>query len=943
MPRFTPFAAIVLAIAAFVAPASAASAAPADASGLERATLTNGFSYALLPRTTEPGRISLRLIVHAGSLDEREDELGYAHFVEHMAFNGTRHYAPGKLVKFFERLGLTWGDDASAHTYFASTIYEIDLPAGAASHLGEALRIFRDFADGLEFPSREVNRQRGVILSELAARNTDASQLTTQRLSALYSGTLIPERFPRGSPDAIHRATADRLRAFYRRCYRPDRMTLLVVGDFPPDRLAGLVRDNFASLRATEPAPPRPTNLFPPPASGLRARVFTSPQVPSSVVQLISIQSIEPGADRAADRRIVAFKAALGLLDRRLAYRRLGHEKRFGRATASGVSGIDRHYFQCSLEVDAARDDWRSAVGVLETELRRARLQGFTDAEVRETSAEMLARVRAWRDVFRGLTAPEVANNIVELLAAGREWRSPDQFVDLTEETLAHYDSTVAVAALQAIFPDDRAQLCLTLPASAASTSETDVLGAWQASAKESLPATTKFPGASDKLVFRYTDFGPAVAPSSRETVPDLGLTLLEFPNGVRLNLRPSSSEPHRFHLIARLGHGLADLPRDRPGLGVLASMVYSACDLRRQTQTELRDLLARHATTASWSVESGEFSVELSGPVDALAFALQVLTAEIADVKLDPAKFSVGLSQYGSHSADFFSTAAGNVRGDTLFQMAGQDPRFAFPSLGEVEKYGFDAVASWLRARWLEGPLEIGLVGDFSPDTAIDAAARTVGTLSTRKDVPPLSENRLTFLTKPYRNINFWNLPDQAAAVRLLWPIRDAADSHTMHALAVATAALTDRLRVELRDTRGETYAPNGSVYHNGCDPNFGLVVMDLTFAPDRAIKLAEHGLKLADALARHGLKRKEFEQALAPLRTAAVADLRSNDWWLANVVSRAQSQPAVLAEARTHAIAFDDLTRREVDRIAAAHLRSANGNCVGFSPKIAPPPKGP
>ena len=166
----------------------------ADPGELQRTTLPNGFRCVVLRRTAEPGRISLRLIVHAGSLDEHGDELGFAHFVEHMAFNGTRHYPPGKLMLFFQRNGLAWGVDASADTSLTHTTYKLDLPAGRADQLGEALQVLRDYADGIEFAPAEVKREKGVIVSELTARDTNAWQVNRQRISALYGGSTIPTR-----------------------------------------------------------------------------------------------------------------------------------------------------------------------------------------------------------------------------------------------------------------------------------------------------------------------------------------------------------------------------------------------------------------------------------------------------------------------------------------------------------------------------------------------------------------------------------------------------------------------------------------------------------------------------------------------------------------------------------------------------------------------------
>jgi len=254
---------------------------------LRTGVLSNGLRYFLLPRSTEPDHVSVRLIVQAGSLDEHPDERGYAHFVEHLAFAGTVHYPAGKLVLFLQGLGLGFGADLNADTSFTHTIYKLNLPASC--HLPQALEIMRDYADGLTFPPYAVDRQRGVVLSELRARATAQYEYNTQLLSLLYAGTALPNRMPIGDAAQIEQADAARLRAFYRRSYRPERMMVLVVGDFDPRAVEPLVRQQFATLAAGPGRPPPPTALVLPPAAGIRAGVLTVPTQTSAAVDLVAI------------------------------------------------------------------------------------------------------------------------------------------------------------------------------------------------------------------------------------------------------------------------------------------------------------------------------------------------------------------------------------------------------------------------------------------------------------------------------------------------------------------------------------------------------------------------------------------------------------------------------------------------------------------------------
>jgi len=924
MPRF-PLLVSALALT-LVAPFASADPAGTDTT-LQAHSLANGFHYAVLARTNEPGRISLRLIVHAGSLDEHDDERGFAHFVEHMAFNGTKHYPPGKLVLFFQKLGLAWGADANAETSFTWTTYKLDLPPGKVSHLDEALQILRDYADGITFDSAEVRRERAVVLSEIAMRDNDEWQTRKKNISAYYNGTSLPDRLPIGDLDLIRHAEAMGLRHFYERCYRPERMTLVIVGDVANEPLQTLLEKNFASLRGRGPAV---AQILPkaPAVSHLEANLITSPLGTAASVTLTSIVPV--GDSPAALEDTLGASAAFTILDRRLTSRRATVADRIGLANAFLVQGLDNRYIHYGLGATAAFADWPAALGIIETELRRARENGFTDAEVQETVAATLANFRADLAGFPGRPAIELANNVASILAAGREWHSPASTLALAENYFAHFTPATALDRLRAVIPDDRLHITLLTRIAPERGSEA-VLAAYRKSATQPLAIET---AKSGELRFPYDDFGPSGTVAERRTDTSLGLELVRFANGARLNLRANPSEPQRFRLWARLGRGTADVPREQPGINLLAIAWLSRSDLGRLKREDLHRLTELHAIDGNWNFDGNDFVIQLTGPVGELPFAFRSLTAYLSDVKLDPDRRSETISTFVSLVSSLLNSTAADAKPETMFRATGEDSRFFIPSRAEIEKYSFDTVAAWMRAHWLDGPLEIGLAGDFKTDDAIATAAASIGALAPRREWPPLASERIAFRAKPYRNLSIVDLPDKTADIRIFWPMRDAADLRAVRATRIGAAALEDRLRVKLRQELGVTYAPSGSVYRDPSQPDFGLAFVELTFAPANALKLTERTIKLAGDFAREGLTKDEFERVREPLRAVALAELRSNEWWLANVLTRAQTQPAALEEAHTHATAFADLTRDDVNRAVAAHFRATESNAIGFIP---------
>ncbi|ASK55200.1 peptidase M16 [Vibrio tarriae] len=191
-------------------------------------TLPNGLTYHLYPDSEQ--EVSIRLYIHAGSMQETAQQAGYAHFVEHMAFNGTRHYQHNDVIRMFEQSGAQFGADFNALTGYDRTVYQLDLPN--AQNMDKALLWFADIADGLAFDADEVEKEKGVILGEFRASRTENMGIEQQFYLHLVQGTSYADRDPLGSRELVQTATPDSLKAFYQEWYQPQLAELVITGNF---------------------------------------------------------------------------------------------------------------------------------------------------------------------------------------------------------------------------------------------------------------------------------------------------------------------------------------------------------------------------------------------------------------------------------------------------------------------------------------------------------------------------------------------------------------------------------------------------------------------------------------------------------------------------------------------------------------------------------------
>ena len=189
--------------------------------------LKNGFRYAWTDRGEKQNHCSMRLVVHVGSLHETDDERGIAHFLEHLAFDGSKNFPEGTLIGWFQEMGMQFGAHLNAHTGFDETVYKIEMPRCSESRVAQALTIFRDFADGLLLSERSIEKERGIIDMEEQDRDSIDLRVTKKVLQNFYQGTTYSDRMPIGDSDTRKSFDHEKIYSFYKKWYRPDNMTLV--------------------------------------------------------------------------------------------------------------------------------------------------------------------------------------------------------------------------------------------------------------------------------------------------------------------------------------------------------------------------------------------------------------------------------------------------------------------------------------------------------------------------------------------------------------------------------------------------------------------------------------------------------------------------------------------------------------------------------------------
>src|SRR5918993_2697479 len=351
--------------------------------------LPNGLRYFLRQNNRPEKRVSMRLAVNAGAIQEEADQRGLAHFLEHMAFNGTTNFKPGELVSFLESIGARFGPHVNASTSFDETIYMLDIPTDRPGYVEKGLLVLHDFADGISLLPEEVEKERGVVLEEWRGRLGAGSRLTDKQLPVIFQGSRYAERLPIGLPEILKTAPRERLVAFYEKWYRPDNMAVVVVGDIPVDQAEKLVRETFGKIPAAKGTLASVDTTVPAHKETL-INMSTDPEAQGWSISLAFKGKAEHDTTVRGYRKSLAEQLVAQMLNLRLRDIARRPNAPFLGAQA-GTSNIGRTLELFEIEAVVPEGQLTEGLGAIVQEAKRMQLHGFSNDELNRAKAALLA------------------------------------------------------------------------------------------------------------------------------------------------------------------------------------------------------------------------------------------------------------------------------------------------------------------------------------------------------------------------------------------------------------------------------------------------------------------------------------------------------------------------------------------------------------------------
>jgi zinc protease len=886
-------------------------------------SLPNGMRYMIYPNAEPPNRMSVRLHIAAGSLMEDDDQRGLAHFLEHMVFNGTKNFAPNKLVPHMQRLGIGFGAHVNAYTSFDETVYMLDLPDLSTDMVKLGYTVMRDFADGALLLPEEIDKERGVILSEKISRDSITMRLMDQQFNELIPNSLIPKRFPIGVEEVISTAPQQRFIDFYSEYYTPQRMTFIVVGDVDPKATEEMIKQTFSSLKNPETPGTDPDLGKVEDLKGIDPAIFTDKELTTTDVSILSLRPYTLKPDTSATRadRMPLYLAHT-IMGRR--FERLAKLEDAVITTGSASRSPLFNFVEIgSIEVTAKDDDWKKAVAVLEQEFRRALEFGFTDDELEEAKANILNAYEQQVKAAESRRSDGLATAIAQSINDQSVFSSPQTDLNLAKQALEKTTIAACQDAFKDFWKDDGYHLILSAK-EAPESAKDELVALYNASTQ----VEVKAPEAREKSEFAYTQFGSPGTVTARNEVADLGITQLTLSNGIKVNWKRTDFDKNSISMIARFGHGKLTMPADKPGLDFIAGDVFNIGGLGKHSTDELQQILAGKNVGSTLDIGDDAFTISGSTTPTDLELQLQILTAAFTD----PGYRDEALRQLKAALPQIEQQLKHSPAGPSKkieAWMHGEDHRYTMPPISVLGSYTIDDVKAWLSPALNQAPIELSIVGDFTEETLLPVLLSTIGSLPARTpDTADVSALRQVKSPAPPTRLDTTYQSKVAQAISVTnWKTKGLRDNQKeSRRLNLLAEILSDRLREEIREKLGASYSPNAGLDGSDALENMGFLIAMSVGKPEDIEKLTEAALTIGEELATGGATEDELDRARKPMLASMDKTLRDNSYWLATVMQRSQEKPINLDLARNRKADYEGITLEEINALAKQYLKKDN-----------------
>jgi zinc protease len=888
--------------------------------------LPNGMKYYIQQHEKPEDRAALRLVVHAGSLQEKENQLGLAHFVEHMAFNGTEHFEKNELISYLEKTGTRFGADLNAYTSFEETVYMIESRTDSLPLLEKGLLILEDWAAGLSFEEEEIDKERGVVVAEWRSRLSPDQRLQQQYLPVLYHDSRFAQRLPIGKPEIIENADYGTIRQFYADWYRPELMAVIAVGDFDLDWMEKEIKQRFAKLKNEGNRPERQDYTVPKHDSTLFS-IATDKEAPFTQVRIMYKHPL-------ADKKLVTkedYRQHLShllynrMLNARLQEIQLQADPPFTFAY-SGYGSDVGDLGMYTLYAFAKEGEAIKGIDAVLKATQQAVQHGFLSSELDRQKLEMLESAKKAAREQDKIPSGSIAQRYTYHFLKGNPIPSQEQRYQLYQEMLP----SIQLAdinplpqkwlnnASQVVIVTGPEKEGLELPGEVIINQLLDSIAKQQfppyVDQVNNAPLLERIPSA--RLAKRALNLG------------QLDLTIIELNNGINLYLKPTDFQNDQILMTAFSPGGHSNYSDDLYFSASSAGSIVNQSGLADFTAIELQKKLAGKQVSVSPYIDEHYEGIGGNCSPDDLELLFQLIYLYFTAPNVD----STALASYLSRQASIYE----NLTINPYYYFASERSKIKYDNhirrqvttLEDLEKIKLDEIERVYKERFADASdFNFIFVGNFNVAQIQYLANQYLANLPVVERDDNWKDVKADLVKGKVEKTIVRGEAPKAIVEMTYHGDFDYEDANERYNFNSLLSCLRIRLREQLREDKGGVYGVRVSGNTNPIPSPTYRINISFNCDPDRKDELIEAVKKEVEAFKASGATAEEVAKVQETQRQSQIKGLKENAFWLGQLQARVKYdiplEGILLSNFERY---VDALSVEDIQRAAKAYLTEDN-----------------
>lgn len=847
--------------------------------------LPNGLTYYIRSNALPKSRASLFLVNKAGSLLESDAQQGAAHFIQHMAFNGTRDFPKVELINYLKARGGSYGPDISASSSFDQSTYQITLPTDTIDVFEKGFKILANWAGNINFDAADIEKERAIAIAEANGSNNAQQRLQNQSIPLLLKNSRYALRQPAGTEAAVKKLDAAAIKSFYKDWYRPNLQALIIVGDFDAKNVEKLVKDNFSSL--TNPSPSKPVAEYTvTPALGTAVNFITDKDIVYWQLQIVAIQppaQIKTVADYMQNIRVSLFNQMLGARINELVNQR-NSPLTSGQASYSPFIGRQNAF---TTNVVSRPGEFELAVKAIMDEIERVKKFGFTVTELeRAKQNALIGFSNAYQSKARALSVGYVSQYIQNFI-----YGEPITGVDYEFNFYSNNITKISVADINGIatkyFALPNRVILVQGPEAEKSNmpNEATVL-AWINNAGKNITAYVD--EKDEPLLDKLPEAGKVV---KTEQDSSIIITKLTLSNGVKVILKPTDFANNQI-LISGYSFGGTSLASDADLVSAkFADQIIPVSGIGSITQAQLDKRLNGKKANVSPYISEITQGISGSATTEDFEMAMQLLYLYFTQPRKDAATWQDEIKQQKAAVMKRAIDPLSAYQDTASAILTNYNPRVRSFTINDLEAASLDKAYQFYKDRFADASgFTFTFVGSFDVKGIIPYLEAYLGSL------PSTNKN------ETYKN---WKIYPQAgkvtktiskgtnekASVQLTYSGSYVYNEDNNLQMDALEEAINMKLGTRLTEEEG-AFAPGAGINYAKIPEGRYEITVYFDATPANVDKLINMTLEEINKLKTNGADDKEIKNFTLKEAQQTKTNFRQNIFWAGYLNSTSQNQ---------------------------------------------------